>query len=153
MNARTPRSRVRARALRAALCGASALVLLAAVALPVGFSPSSVEPFQKAAHAKGGGPGGGGPPDHSNAGGNGNGNGGLTSSGHHEDGNYDGKNKLSKLNAGNAAQAAFDHANSNSTVGRIAIYKQRILEGLKEEPAGDTITSFGQAAAAASATT
>ena len=60
MNARTPRSRVRARALRAALCGTSALVLLAGVALPVGFSPSSVEPFQKAAHAKGGGGGGGG---------------------------------------------------------------------------------------------
>lgn len=54
MDARTPQPRARARALRAALSGVSALVLLAGVALPLGFSPSSLEPFQKAAYAKGG---------------------------------------------------------------------------------------------------
>ncbi|MCH8225067.1 MAG: hypothetical protein IIC97_04265 [Chloroflexi bacterium] len=158
MNARTPRSRVRARALRAALCGTSALVLLAGVALPVGFSPSSMEPFQKAAHAKGGGGGGGGPPDHSNAGGNGNGRGGsLSSAGHgdgedddhdgHHDGHHDGKNKLGKLNAANASPTALLNANANSTVGQIAIYKQRVLDGLEDEPTDETITTFADAKA------
>ncbi len=156
MNGRKPRFRVRAPGLRAALYGTSALIILAGAVLPLGYSPSSVDPFQKAAHAKGGpggggpgggGPGGGGPPDHSNAGGNGNGHGGgISSSGHDgEDGDHDGKNKLGKLNAGNAADAAFRNANPDSTVGQLAIYKQRVLEGLEEEPAGDTITSFQQA--------
>ncbi len=151
MDARTPRSRARARALRVALCGASALVLLAAVALPVGFSPFSVEPFQKAAHAKGGGPGGGvgpggdGPPGLSGGNGGGNGNGGgVSSAGHDGEGGHE-KDKLGKFNAGNAAEAAFIHASANSTVGQIAIYRQRVLEGLEVEPEGDTITSFQQA--------
>ncbi len=48
MHARTTRSR----ALRAALAGGSALVILAGVALPLGFSP--MDPFQNTALAKGG---------------------------------------------------------------------------------------------------
>ena len=157
MDARTPRRRVRARAPRTLLFGASALILLGALALPVGFSPSGVEPFQKAAHAKGGGPGAGGPPDHSNAGGNGAGNGnghrgGLgnnhvasASHGDGEDDDHDGKNKLGKLNAANAADAAFIHANANSTVGQIAIYKQRVLDGKEDGEGEDRITTFADA--------
>lgn len=133
MDARTPRSRARARALRATLSGVSALVLLAAVALPVGFSPSGVDPFQKAAHAKGGGPGAGGPPDHSNAGGNGGGNGnghggGLTSTGHDgEDGHE--KDKLGKFNAANASLTGLRNANPDSTVGQLYLYKQKVEAG------------------------
>lgn len=150
MDARTPLYRVGPRALRVALFGASALVILAGAALPVGFSPSSVDAFQKAAHAKGGGPGGGGPggnsgvggpPDHSNAGGNGNGGGGDLSSTGHGDGDHE-KNKLGKFNAGNAAEAAFRNANPDSTVGQIAIYKKMVEDG-ELDPDGDgVITTF-----------
>lgn len=142
MDARTPRSRARARALRATLSGVSALVLLAAVALPVGFSPSGVEPFQKTAHAKGGGPGAAGPPDHSSAGGNGNGHGnghggGLTSTGHDgEDGHE--KDKLGKFNAANASLTGLRNANPDSTVGQLYLYKQKV-EGMVE---GEEITDF-----------
>ncbi len=145
MNARRSHSRAQARVLRTALSGASALVLLAGVALPVGFSPSSVEPFQKTALAKGDGPGasgnGGGPPDHSNAGGNGgghgNGHGGLTSSDYDEEDGDEGP-KLGKLHAGNAAEAAFINANEDSTVGQLALYKAMVVSG-EIEDVGDAM--------------
>ncbi len=147
MDARKTRARGRPGTHRAALFGASALILVAGAALPFGFSPDSLEPFQKAAQAKGGGSGAGGPPDHSNAGGNGggngggHGNGGLTSSDYDEE---DGP-KLGKLHAGNAAQAAFDHANLYSTVGQIALYKEMVENGIEEGPVEGTITTFEQA--------
>ncbi len=148
MNGRKPRFRVRAPGLRAALYGASALIILASAVLPLGYSPSSIEPFQKAAHAKGGpgggGPGGnsgvGGPPDHSNAGGNGNGHGGGISSSSH-DGEDGAKNKFGKLNAANAAEAAFINANAASTVGQLAIYRHRV----GDEDADEPITTLEQA--------
>ena len=84
----------------------------------------------------------------------GNGRGGsLSSAGHgngeddDHDGHHDGKNKLGKLNAANAADAAFIHANANSTVGQIAIYKQRVLDGLEDEPTDESITTFADAKA------
>ena len=127
MHTRTARSR----AFRAALSGAGALVILAGVALPLGFSPIGMEPSQKTAHAKGGGSGAGGPPDHSSAGGQGGGHGnghggGLFSA---SDGYQGAKNKLGKLNAANAAAPALLNANPDSTVGQIAAYKQMVEIG------------------------
>lgn len=155
MNGRKPRFRVRAPGLRAALYGTSALIILAGAVLPLGYSPSSVEPFQKAAHAKGGpgggGPGGnsgvGGPPDHSNAGGNGNGHGGgISSSGDDgEDDDDDEENKLGNLNAGNAADAAFRNANPDSTVGQIAIYKKMVEDGELDPDGVGVITTIDEA--------
>ena len=157
MNGRKPRFRVRAPGLRAALYGTSALIILAGAVLPLGYSPSSVEPFQKAAHAKGGpggggpgggGPGGGGPPDHSNAGGHGNGHGGGISSsgtGDGEDDDDDEENKLGKLNAGNAADAAFRNANPDSTVGQIAIYKTIVEDGELDPDGVGVITTIDEA--------
>ncbi len=134
MDPRKTRARGRPGTHRAALFGASALILVAGAALPFGFSPDSLEPFQKAAQAKGGGSGAGGPPDHSNAGGNGGGHGNGKSNsslgvdGDGNGGGYKGP-KLGKFNAANAAEAAFLNASENSTVGQLAIYKEMVETG------------------------
>ena len=149
MDARKTRARGRPGTHRAALFGAGALILVAGAALPFGFSPDSLEPFQKAAQAKGGGSGAGGPPDHSNAGGNGgghgnghgNGNGGLTSSDYDEGEDGYEKDKLGKFNAANAAEAAFMNANANSTVRQLYIYRHRV----DDESADNPITTLEEA--------
>lgn len=151
MIARVFRTRAHAQALRAALSGASAIVLLAGVSLPIGLSPAGLDLTQKTAQAKGGGagvgPGGNGPPGLSVDHGGGNGNGGgisATSHGDGEDGDHGGKDKLGKFNAANAAGPALLNANPNSTVGQIAIYKQMVEdeEILNFEDAKEYLDTF-----------
>ena len=129
-------SRRRSGRKRAALFGAGALVLLAGAALPFGLSSFYLEPFQKAAQAKGPGSGGGGPPDHSNAGGNGNGHGGGVWSASHGGEGYEGP-KLGKLNAANASLTGLQNANENSTPGQLYIYMHRVED--------EDITNFDDA--------